>query len=150
MLGATGAEYRNLIEDGSCQSQFTGDAQLEESGEDAAYARPLAASPLIDAAHPELCSDMDQIGQARPLGGGCDIGAIQSVPVVRTLSDCSVTTTHQLNFRAGPGGDRVGLVPARTTLAAAARTPGWFQVDYEGVAGWISADYVTETEGDCD
>ena len=113
---------RNLIEDDSCPSQLTGDARFEEPGEGAAYARPRPGSPLIDAAHPELCSERDQIGQARPLGGGCDIGAIESVPPVQALAACRVTTTHALNFRDGPGGDRMGLVPAGTTLAAAART----------------------------
>ena len=91
---------------------------------------------------------MDQIGQSRPLGGGCDIGAIEAVPPIQALSACRVTTTHALNYRDGPHGNRIGGVPYNATLRAAARTPGWFQVDYEGATGWISADYV-ETEGEC-
>ena len=65
------------------------------------------------------------------------------------MTDCSVTTTHALNFRAGPGGARIGSIPENSTLPATARTAGWFNVEYEGVAGWISADYVT-TERDCE
>ena len=33
-------------------------------------------------------------------------------------------------------------------MPATARTPGWFQVEYRGASGWISADYVS-TDGDC-
>ena len=106
----------NLIEDDSCPSQLTGDARLEEPGEDAAYARPRADSPLIDGADPELCSESDQIGQARPLGGGCDIGAIETVPPVQALIACRVKTTHALNFRDGPHGNRIGGVPFNAIL----------------------------------
>lgn len=140
---------RNLIEDDSCPSLLTGDAQFDEPGEGAGYARPRPGSPLIDAAHPELCSERDQIGQARPLGGGCDIGAIETVPPIQALSACRVKTTHALNFRDGPRGHRIGGVPYNAILTAMARTPRWFEVEHEGVRGWISADYV-EKEGDCE
>lgn len=139
----------NLIEDGSCAPALRGDPALEDPV-GSPFLLPLgAASAALLAADARFCTAADQAGRARPQAGPCDIGAFQSVPVERALSACSVTTTHQLNFRAGPGGDRMGLVPARTTLAAAARTLGWFQADYEGVAGWISADYVVK-DGNCD
>ena len=138
----------NLIEDGSCSPALDGDPALEDPV-GSPFLMPLrAGSPALNAADARFCTAADQAGRARPQVGGCDIGAYQSVPVERALAACSLTTTHQLNFRAGPGGDRAGLVPANTTLGATARTPGWFQVDYEGVAGWISADYVVTT-GNC-
>ena len=66
-----------------------------------------------------------------------------------TLTNCMVTTTALLNFRDGPGGEIIGYVPNTASLTALARTDGWFQVDNNGVTGWISADYVT-TQGDCE
>ncbi len=64
------------------------------------------------------------------------------------LSNCMVTTTDVLNFRAGPGGEVIGGVPYNATLTALSRTAGWFEVDYHGVTGWISAQYVTPN-GEC-
>ena len=138
----------NLIEDGSCRPALRGDAMLElPIG--APFHLPLHEdSPAIHAADATFCTASDQIGRARPQAGRCDIGAIQSVPVEAALSGCNVTTTHKLNFRDGPGGNRIGSMPEGATLAATARTAGWFNVEYEGEPGWISADYV-ETEGAC-
>ena len=67
----------------------------------------------------------------------------------RALDNCMVTTSDILNFRDGPGGNVIGYVPAGVTLTALKRTDSWFQVDYHGAIGWISADYVT-TSGTCD
>ena len=107
-----------------------------------------AGSPAIDAGDPRYCRGTDQVGASRPRGAGCDIGAVEFIPEPRELAGCRVTTTHVLNFRAGPAGARIGQVPQGATVTATARTPGWFSVEYGEVSGWISADYVL-TEGDC-
>ena len=73
----------------------------------------------------------------------------QAEPAERALDNCMVTTQYILNFRDGPDGDIIGLVPAKAKLTALARTDLWFKVDYHGAIGWISADYV-DTDGDCD
>ena len=62
--------------------------------------------------------------------------------------DCTLTTTHGLNFRDAPDGSKIGLLPRGATVEALDRSGGWFQVEYEGELGWVSADYVT-SEGDC-
>ena len=110
---------------------------------------------------PMLGSARDRpIGTPAPQGVGCDIGAIEwpasGPPPRRTwgassqdLSACTLTTTHALNFRDGPGGIRIGLVAKNTTVTALDRTADWFQVEYRGRSGWISADYVT-MQGDCE
>ena len=69
--------------------------------------------------------------------------------VERTVSNCMVTTQYNLNFRDGPAGSIIGLIPEDSTLTAVARTDDWFKVDYYGVKGWISAAYV-DTRGTCD
>lgn len=138
----------NLIRGGSCEPMLKDDPMLEEPTDGAIYLAPLPGSPAIRAADPRFCPDTDQVGTPRALVGACDIGAIESIPVRQALVDCAVTTVHVLNFRAAPNGSRIGQVPQKRTLAASARTPGWFEVEHEGVRGWISADYVT-TEGEC-
>ena len=138
----------NLIEDGSCSPALRGDPLLEDSLGSPFYMPLQAGSAALHAADARFCTATDQVGKARPQAGACDIGAFQSVPVEVSLSQCRVTTTHQLNFRDGPGGNRIGSLPANTTLEAAGRTLGWFNVEYEGAVGWVSADYVV-TEGDC-
>ena len=67
---------------------------------------------------------------------------------IRTLSNCMVTATHLINFRASPGGEVIGGVAYDWTLTALARTGNWFKVDLHGEQGWVSADYVNPS-GDC-
>lgn len=64
----------------------------------------------------------------------------------------TLTTTHDVNLRAGPGVnyDRLAVIPAGTGLTATARDfhsahfgMSWFQVEYLGLTGWVSAYYVT-------
>ncbi len=139
----------NFIADGTCSPRMSGDAMLEAPTDSRDYISPMPGSPLIRAADPRFCLATDQIGNARAISGSCDIGAIETIPVSRSLSDCAVTTTHGLNFRDAPNGNRIGVVPERTTLRVLARTPSWIRVEHQGALGWISADYVT-TQGSCD
>ena len=68
----------NLIEDGSCAPAMRGDPQLEDlTGWP--HVLPLSeGSPAIDSADPAYCPPTDQLGNPRPQGDGCDIGAIES------------------------------------------------------------------------
>ena len=140
----------NLIEDGSCSPMFSGDPMFEQAAEDATIVALRADSPAIDAGYPEVCPESDQIGNPRPLGNGCDLGALETMPVVEALSDCRVTPTHNLNFRDGPLGNIIGYASYKTTFVAKARTQAWFEVEHEeeGTTGWISAHYV-RMDGDC-
>ena len=62
--------------------------------------------------------------------------------------ECTVTTTHALNFRASPNGNKIGLAPEGATLDAFDRDGDWFKVEYRGRLGWIHSDYV-HTAGQC-
>ena len=139
----------NLIIDGACSPRLSGDPGLAEAGDSSTHLELLPGSPAINAADARFCPDTDQLGRPRSIVGRCDIGAIEAVPVSQAVADCAVTTTHGLNFRDGPGGKRIGALPERTAVTATARTTRWFEVEHEGVTGWISADYV-ETEGECE
>ena len=140
----------NFIADGTCSPKLSGDAFIKAPATDSlpTYVELLPDSPAIDAGEPAYCLPTDQIGNPRPQEGPCDIGAIESVPIVEDLSACSVTTTHTLNFREEPDGKIIGGVQDNETLTAVARTPSWFNVEHRGTLGWISADYVV-AEGDC-
>ena len=61
---------------------------------------------------------------------------------------CKVTTTHGLNFRDAPSGDKIGLVPFGTAVAALEKSQGWFRVIHDNKLGWVHGDYVTEA-GNC-
>ena len=65
-----------------------------------------------------------------------------------TEPGCTVTTTHALNFRATPNGDKIGLAPRGTALDALDRDGDWIMVRYDGAQGWIHGDYV-QREGNC-
>ena len=67
----------NFSEDGSCSPGYRGDIRLGEFTGSPAHFPLLDSSPAIDAADPRYCLGTDQIGRARPQGGGCDIGAIE-------------------------------------------------------------------------
>ena len=148
----------NLIEDGSCSPAISGDPMLDEPSGSPATVSLKEGSPAIDAADARFCPATDQFGTPRPQGAGCDIGAVEfkvasplqvaSTTTADAQTNCTVTTTHVLNLRDGPNENRIGSVPAGATLTAAARTAEWFQVEYRGRPGWISADYVV-TEGIC-
>ncbi len=139
----------NFIRDGACSPAFSSDPMLEETTDTAAHIELKPGSPAIGAADARFCPDTDQLGRTRSIVGRCDIGAIEAVPVSQALSDCTVTTTHTLNFRDGPSGNVIGGVPQGATLSVLARTPRWFEVEHQGAVGWISADYVV-AEGECD
>ena len=62
--------------------------------------------------------------------------------------ECIVTTTHALNFRARPNGNKIGLVPEGAALDALDKEGDWFQVEHVGRLGWIHGDYA-HTAGNC-
>ena len=65
-----------------------------------------------------------------------------------TALECRVTTTHGLNHRAVPKGQKIGLLPHGATVTALDRRQGWYRVAYDGKFGWISGDY-TRSQSDC-
>ena len=131
----------NLINDESCGMASGADPLIGDLTGEPAWHPLKSGSPAQGAADARFCPETDQVGRLRPRGSGCDIGAIEwsaggSAPrdqgtSTQALADCSVTTTHVLNFRDGPGGTRcrrcagacdcerqgadAGLVPGRVS-----------------------------------
>ena len=69
----------NLIGDASCDAHLSGDPLLGDLSGDNAHHPLETDSPAIDAADPQYCPPTDQLGNPRPQGDGCDIGAIEFV-----------------------------------------------------------------------
>ena len=67
-----------------------------------------------------------------------------SMDIMVVLIGCEVTARYNLNFRAEPGGEILGVVAGGTTRTATARTPNWFKVEHREQTGWITAHYVTD------
>ena len=70
----------NLIEDGSCAPAIQADPLLPGFDPMRNIIPLQEGSPAIDAGDPDYCLPYDQLGRARPVGAGCDIGAIEYAP----------------------------------------------------------------------
>ncbi len=67
----------NLIEDGSCKPELTGNPRFAGFSLAPLYLTLRASSPAIDSADTRFCPPTDQLGNPRPQGAGCDLGAIE-------------------------------------------------------------------------
>ncbi|MEM6529414.1 MAG: SH3 domain-containing protein, partial [Chloroflexota bacterium] len=58
---------------------------------------------------------------------------------------CMVTTDAIINLREGPGMDNeiIRRIPFDVTLTAFEQSGAWYYVDYPGLRGWMSANYVS-------
>ncbi len=115
-IGVWDQNIGNLSLDGSCADRPSDDPRLGElTGSPAFY--PLRdRSQAIDAADAEFCLEYDQVGTARPQGGGCDIGAIEErsaiaaeptpvPPVVCTLAHQIIAANRDLPSGGCPAGN---------------------------------------------
>lgn len=107
---------------------------------------PRAIIPLSTATDGDWrCADVDREGTAvlmNPDFLSTEAATNAEVP----LADCTVTTTDILNVRNEPAGNTVLAVLLNdVSLSSSTRTASWFKINYYGIIGWISADYVTTT-----
>ena len=125
---------RNLVQDGSCEAEFSGDPLLGPLADHGGLTRTmalLAGSPAIDAGDAAASLPADQRGVARPQGGAPDIGAFElRPPLAATTGEASDITTQgatlhgavtprdraEVVFVVGPTGAYGTTVPA---------APGW-------------------------
>ena len=95
------------------------------------------------------CADVDRPGSVvlMPLAFFAS-GAIPEP--IWNLSNCAVTTTDILNLRALPttSSDRVASVLNDVRLTADQRATFYYRVNYYGIIGWLSKDYLSFS-GDC-
>ncbi len=174
--GTLNENLGNHIQDNTCSPAQSGDPSLGDLVEPAsrsAYYPLNTGSPALGNGDDFICSQHqhDQIGAARP-ASNCHIGAVEEIaiaaqeaaqaaspsnatiasstpsPVAAPYSSCQVTMTDFLNFRETPEGRILDTLSAGTTLPALGRAPNWYQLDNNGLAGWVNDVYVS-TVGDC-
>lgn len=65
--------------------------------------------------------------------------------------NCRLTTGDLINLRerAGLENEILAEIPFQTSLIAVARSGDWFQVEYEGIVGWVNIDFVFRRSGIC-
>jgi len=63
---------------------------------------------------------------------------------VEAVSGEGSIAADSLNFRSGPGKDydSLGTVRSGTTVAITGEADGWYQIEYDGKTGFVSAQYV--------
>ena len=117
-----------------------------------AIASPSQAAPAAASASAESIATTETQPQAAMStgNGGSAGGAGHTGHTGRALVDCPVTTSDILNLRQGPGLQFAIIleIPYQTRLTASARAGEWYQVEYGGDAGWISANLVSR-HGTC-
>ena len=95
------------------------------------------------------CAQVDRVGSAvlMPLAFFTS-GAIPEP--IWNLSNCTVTTTDVLNLRAQPNvnSNIAAIVVNNASLSADQRATHYYRVNYHGISGWLSRDYLTFW-GDC-
>lgn len=70
-------------------------------------------------------------------------------PNLVSLTNCQVIPTDYVNFRSAPAGANLHqVIPLGIRLEAVGKSSGWYNVNYRGRLGWISADYV-QSQGNC-
>ena len=114
------------------RERFTGDGELVVDLLPGVSQALIAVSPVT----PQIGLPTEYTLEASLLD------AAGNVMVVRR--ECSLTTTDPLNFRAAPGGNKIGLLLKGTVVDGLDRDGDWFQVDNNGVVGWVHGDYVTQ------
>ena len=103
---------------------------------------PMAGTPA-----PQADEAMTGSQQRAPDADATDVAE----PADEAEMGCQVTTVDIVNLRAGPGLEYevYAEVPYESVLNASVITRDWFKVEYEGIAGWVSRQYVFRW-GNCD
>ena len=97
----------------------------------------------------QRCASVDRVGSVVLMPRAFFVSGAIPEPYW-PLSDCQVTTTDILNLREQPStsSSAVANVLQNVQLTADQRATYWFRVNYYGIVGWLSQDYLT-TSGNC-
>jgi len=71
------ATSTNIIEDDECLDVIKSDPKLDDLSGENLHHPPLEGSPAINAADPDDCPPLDQLGNLRMQDGSCDLGAVE-------------------------------------------------------------------------
>lgn len=123
-----GTDVNNLIEEGNFGNPVTTSDPLlgplqNNGGATLTYAL-LSGSPAIDSGDTPACPLSDQIGQARPVGAACDIGAVESQTPATCLARFNANTTTFAGWDAEPVRQAIAATGGGGTIKIAGLCPG--------------------------
>ncbi len=140
----------NFFGDGTCENNSTRAAHLLPLTDAKPYHSLKAESPAVNAADPDHCLPVDQLGNARPIGEGCDIGAIESIHEVATeptpathctLADQILAANRDAPVGACPAGKGVDVISIQADITLdSALPPITSEITFEGNGHTISGD----------
>ena len=133
-VGGIDDSQGNFSQDGSCSTKPDGDPMLTEISGSPGSFELLDGSPAVDAALSEFCLTTDQAGTARPVGGGCDIGAFESLtagpaetepvpPFVCTLYDHILSANTNTSVGDCPTGTSHDVIQLTSDITLSRRLP---------------------------
>ncbi len=108
---------------------------------DAASAPRMPAPVEQFAQDGKTCAALDRPGTVVLVPGQAPARETEA-PVDPPAPQCSITTTVNLKLRAAPAirNNIIGYVSRGTTFVPIGRTTYWYNVNYHGTLGWISAN----------
>ena len=97
----------------------------------------------------QRCASVDRVGSVVLMPRAFFVSGAIPEPIW-PLADCQITTTDILNLREKPSTESsiLAKVLNDVQLTADQRATYWIRVNYYGIDGWLSQDYLT-TSGDC-
>ncbi len=125
-------ESQGNLSDESCTPVVDAAPRLGEATGSPAYFPLQDGSPALDAADPKYCLPTDQLGNQRPRGAGCDIGAIESttaipvptpVPAVCPLDDQIIAANTDRAVGPCPAGNSADVIHMVRDFTLADRLP---------------------------
>ena len=132
-VGGLRQNIGNLSRDGTCAERATSEILLNKRASAGAHYPLLDGSPAVDSADSEHCLATDQLGNPRPQGGGCDVGAIESLtarpaeptpePVVCTLADHILAANTNRAVGACPAGSDHDIISFTQDIKLEAALP---------------------------
>lgn len=140
----------NFFGDGTCENNSTRSAHLLPLADSKPYHSLKAESPAVNAADPDHCLPVDQLGNARPAGEGCDIGAIESLHEVAieptpathcSLADQILAANRDAPVGACPAGNGADVISIQADITLdSALPPITSEITLEGNGHTISGD----------
>lgn len=125
-------DSKGNLTDASCLPNAIGDPLLGQATGSPRYFPLQDGSPALDAADPNYCLPTDQLGNTRPHGAGCDIGAIESitaipaprpVPDICPLDDQIIAANTDTAVGICPAGDGADVIYMIRDFTLAERLP---------------------------
>ncbi len=141
----------NFIGDGSCNPAISGDPLIDTYNSALSFIPLPDGSPALDAGDPAFCLPFDQLGTPRPVGGRCDIGALESIsaspppptpaPTFCTLADQIIAANSDAPSGLCPAGNGADIISLDSDIRLIARLPAiTSEITIEGNGYTISGD----------